>query len=54
MELSALEARTFAQLLLALEPPVEVLERIGRLIEDKEAQRGAASATKLDITLGEA
>ena len=41
--------KSFAQLLLALEPPVEVLERIGRLIGDKEAQRGAASATKLDI-----
>ena len=41
--------KSFAQLLLALEPPAEILEKIGRPIGDKEAQRGAASATKLDI-----
>ena len=41
--------KSFAQLLLALEPPAEILNRIGRLIGDKESQRGAASATKLDI-----
>ena len=30
--------KSFAQLLHSLEPPVEVLERIGRLIGDKEAK----------------
>ena len=43
------QSASFAKLLMALEPPLEILGRLGRLIGDKESQRGAAAATDLDI-----